>query len=225
MGPSANCSSSAIFKFIDVQIHRMMERYIINQTTLELLALFRSDYRKSYYLREAAREIDVDMKAVQHQLKRLEAMNIVSSAERGKIKEYRLNLTNSVTRFFMTMAETFYTITFLAENFLVKKLFGQIEGRAEGSLVLFGSLAKGQATRDSDVDLFIISDRKTDTDPFKEAEDLRGRRISTRVASAKQFLKGLQEDDPLMKEVVSNHVILKGVDEFCEIMWRRYARE
>ena len=203
----------------------MMERYIINQTTLKILALYRNDYRQSYYLREVAREVDIDMKAVQHQLKRLEDMNIVTSDRRGKIKEYRLNLANSTTRYFMAMAETFYTVTYLAANFLVKKLVSRVEANVEGSLVLFGSLAKGQGTRESDIDILAISDRKVDPRSIKEAENLLGRKINAKLASAEQFLKGLREGDPLIREVVSNHVILKGVDGFCETMWRHYARQ
>lgn len=203
----------------------MMERYIINQTTLKILALYRNDYRQSYYLREVAREVDIDMKAVQHQLKRLEDMNIVTSDRRGKIKEYRLNLANSTTRYFMAMAETFYTITYLAANFLVKKLVSRVEANVEGSLVLFGSLAKGQGTRESDIDILAISERQVDPSAIKEAENLLGRKINAKLASAEQFLKGLREGDPLIREVVSNHVILKGVDGFCETMWRHYARQ
>jgi len=203
----------------------MMERYIINQTTLKILALYRNDYRQSYYLREVAREVDIDMKAVQHQLKRLEDMNIVTSDRRGKIKEYRLNLANSTTRHFMAMAETFYTVTYLAANFLVKKLVSRVEANVEGSLVLFGSLAKGQGTRESDIDILAISERQVDPSAIKEAENLLGRKINAKLASAEQFLKGLREGDPLIREVVSNHVILKGVDGFCETMWRHYARQ
>lgn len=203
----------------------MMERYIINQTTLKILALYRNDYRQSYYLREVAREVDIDMKAVQHQLKRLEDMNIVTSDRRGKIKEYRLNLANSTTRYFMAMAETFYTVTYLAANFLVKKLLSHVEANVEGSLVLFGSLATGQGTRESDIDILAISERQVDPSAVKEAENLLGRKINAKLASAEQFLKGLREGDPLIREVVSNHVILKGVDGFCETMWRHYARQ
>jgi hypothetical protein len=32
-------------------------------------------------------------------------------------------------------------------------------------------------------------------------------------------MNGLRSNDPLIKEVVSNHIILKGIDEFCDIMW------
>jgi hypothetical protein len=46
-----------------------------------------------------------------------------------------------------------------------------------------------------------------------------GRKISLKSTSRQQFLKGLQNNDPLIKEIVSNHIILKGADEFSDIMW------
>jgi hypothetical protein len=43
----------------------MMKGYNINQTTLKILGLYRSDYRRSLHLRQIARETNVDVKAVQ----------------------------------------------------------------------------------------------------------------------------------------------------------------
>jgi len=57
----------------------MLEEYNINQTTLKILGLYRSDYGRSMHLRKIARETKVDVKAVQLQLKRLERLNILSS--------------------------------------------------------------------------------------------------------------------------------------------------
>jgi hypothetical protein len=38
-------------------------------------------------------------------------------------------------------------------------------------------------------------------------------------------MSGMEGGDPLVREVVSNHVVLKGVEDFCEAMWRYYARQ
>jgi hypothetical protein len=65
----------------------MMEEYNINQTTLKILGLYMSDYRRSLHLRQIAR--------VQLQLKRLKRMNILSSVRKGRNKEYSVNLQNS----------------------------------------------------------------------------------------------------------------------------------
>jgi predicted nucleotidyltransferase len=201
----------------------MMEKYNINQTTLKILGLYSDDYTKSLHLRAIARETQVDVKAVQLQLKRLEKMNIFSSVLKGRNKEYRLNLGNSITKYYMVMAETLARIIYL-RNFLIKKIVDEIGNKIDGIIILFGSFAKGNATKESDVDLLVISEKKPSRLVAQEAGDLVARTISIKSMSRKQFSNGLEEKDPLVNEIISNHITLKGVDDFCDIMWRYYAR-
>ena len=65
-----------------------------------ILGLFRNNYKTSLYLREMAREIQVDAKAVSLQLNRLEKANILTSIQKGKNKEYSLKLGNYLIRYY-----------------------------------------------------------------------------------------------------------------------------
>ena len=203
----------------------MMEKYNINKTTLRILGLFLGDYRRSLHVREIARDVGVDVKAVGLQLRRLENINVLSSIIKGRNKEYRLKLDNLVAKYYMILAETFASIRFLEKNFLIKRLMSETGDKLEGTTVLFGSFAKGEMTEESDIDLFIISDRKTDADVIRETGSLIDREVNIKSTNMRQFLNGLMDDDPLIMEVVSNHVVLKGIDDFCEIMWRYNARQ
>ena len=203
----------------------MMEQYNINQTTLRILGLYASDYKKSLHLREIARETKVDVKAVQLQLKRLEKRNILSSIMNGRNKEYYLNLSNSISKYYMILAETFASLSYLGKNFLIKKVIDEIGNHIEGTIILFGSFAKGQISETSDIDLFVVTEKKLDRSIFMKAGNLIGRETSVKSSTRRQFLKGLENGDPLVREVVSNHVVLKGIDEFCDTMWRYYARK
>jgi len=207
-----------------VQIQHMMEKYNINHTTLRIIGLYARDYRSSFHLREIAGEIGVDVKAVQVQLKRLERINVLSSTFKGRNKEYSLNLDNLITKYYMILAETFVSINHVARDFLIKKIMNEIGDRMDGVIVLFGSFAKGEADAKSDVDLLVLVEKKLETDIFKEVGDLVGRNLSVKVSSSRKFLEGLNNRDPLMMEVASNHVVLKGVDDFCDVMWRYHAK-
>ena len=99
----------------------MMEKYSINKTTIRILGLFLGDYRRSMHVREIARDVGVDVKAVGLQLRRLENINVLSSIIKGRNKEYRLKLDNLVAKYYMILAETFASIRFLEKNFLIKK--------------------------------------------------------------------------------------------------------
>lgn len=208
-----------------VLLLHMMEKYNINKTTLKILGLFLGDYRRSLHVREIARDVGVDVKAVGLQLRRLENINVLSSIIKGRNKEYRLKLDNLVAKYYMILAETFASIRFLEKNFLIKRLMSETGDKLEGTTMLFGSFAKGEMTEESDIDLFIISNRKPDADVIRETGSLIDREVNIKSTNMKQFLNGLMDNDPLIMEVVSNHIVLKGIDDFCEIMWRYNARQ
>ncbi|MDE1729142.1 MAG: hypothetical protein KGH81_08210, partial [Thaumarchaeota archaeon] len=120
----------------------MLEEYNINQTTLKMLGLYLNDYKKSLHLREISRETEIDVKAIQLQLKKLEKINVLSSVIRGRNKDYHLNLNNVTTKYYLVMAEVFISIIYLKKNFLIKKIVDEIENKIHEPIILFGSFAK-----------------------------------------------------------------------------------
>jgi predicted nucleotidyltransferase len=97
-------------------------------------------------------------------------------------------------------------------------LLGQ---RKRGTIILFGSFAKGRAPKESDVDLFIVSEEETSVH-INAVREIEG--LTDRKTNEAEFLKRFARGDPLMREVVSNHVILKGIDSFVNMMWRIHVR-
>ncbi len=202
----------------------MMKEYNINNTTLKILGLYRNDYGRSLHLREISREVGVDVKAVHLQLKKLEKLNILSGIPKGRNKEFTLNLSNSITKYYMVLAEAFASIIFLEKNFVIKKIISETGDGTEGAIILFGSLAEGEETEESDVDLFVLTEKSLNENIFAETGSLVGREINVKYTSKKRFLKGLKDGDSLIREVASRHIVLKGVDDFCDVMWRYYAK-
>lgn len=202
----------------------MMKKYNINQTTLLILGLYRNNYEASLHLREIARQTHIDVKAVQLQLKKLEKLNVVKSIQKGRNKNYSLNLNNYLTKYYMILAETYATITYLNKNFEIKKLISEINDKIEDSALLFGSFAKGEMTPESDIDLLIISDINPDSDAIQETAQLMGREINIKATTKEKFLEGLQNNDPLILEVAANRIIIKGIDTICNAMWLYYAK-
>lgn len=197
----------------------MLEEYNITQTTLKILGLYTNNYKKSLHLREIARETKVDVKAIQLQLKKLEKINILSSATKGRNKEYVLNLSNIITKYYLVMAEIFSSVIYLKKNFLIKKIITDLTNKVDGTIILFGSFVKGGYTKESDVDLFIITEKKIDKNLATKIGDLVNRDINIKSSNTIQFLNGLKKNDPLITEVISNHIVLKGADNLCDIVW------
>lgn len=213
---------TSLISFVVFILH-MKEKYNINHTTLRILGLFSNDYYKTVHLREISREVNIDVKAVGLQLNRLVKANVLSSSRRGRNKEYQLNLGNLATRLYIILAEVFATIRYLGDNFLIKKLAAEIEDKVKAPIILFGSYARGEATEDSDIDLFIISEKDIDEEAVTEVSRLIGREVNIKTTSNHKFLMGLMGNDPLIKELVSNHIVIKGAEELVEIMWRYHA--
>lgn len=201
----------------------MLDNYNITQTTLKIIRLYCGDYKKSFHIREIARKTSVDVKSIQIQLQKLEKNNVLSSVLRGKNKEFSLNH-NVVTRYYLIMAEYFATIIYLKKHFLIKKMLVEIEPCIDGTIILFGSYAKGSSTKQSDIDLFVIDDKKIDKRFILKISDMIDNDINVKSSTRQQFLNRLYDNDPLVKEVVLNHIVLKDADEFCHMMWRNFVR-
>jgi predicted nucleotidyltransferase len=202
----------------------MSYNYYINQTTLKILGLFRNDYKTSFYLREIARNVHVDAKAVGLQLNKLEKANIVKSLQKGKNKEHTLNLNNFLTLYYLILAETFTTLEYLNRNFEIKKLVGETTEKMGKTAILFGSFAKENMTKESDIDILIIDNEKSDLTILKELGNLLSREVNVKLMSEEQFTNGLVIKDPLVQEIAANHIILKGIDNYCNMLWRYYAK-
>jgi len=201
----------------------MGEKYNINQTTQKILALFTTDYQKTIHLREIARNIQTDKKAVGIHLNQLENHNILQSIQKGRNKEYHLNLNNPVTKHYLILAETYTTITYLEKNYIIKKLTSEIADKIDGTIILFGSYAKEEATDESDIDLLIITEKNINTEAINETAKIMGKEINVKTTDQKHLQSGLKENDPLIKEIIQNHIVIKGIDSLVEIMWRYYG--
>ncbi len=200
----------------------MMYKYM-NKTTLGIIGLFAGDYSAAMHTREIARAIGVDVKAVQIQLKRLEADGILLSRTSGRNTEYRLNLGNTNTRYGMVLAEYAKALALLERNFAIKRFADATGKDADCILVLFGSFAAGNEDKASDIDLLVIAGEKMHRRAFGEAGKTVGREVNPVFMDAQGFMAGLRANDPLVKEAMKRHIVLSGADRFCAMVWDYYA--
>ena len=88
------------------------------------------------------------------------------------------------------------------------------------SIVLFGSYAKGSATKESDIDVLLISREKEGIDKVtKEIHAKYGKEISIVLMAPKDFKK--QKDNALIKEIINSHYILYGIEKFVNLVFRK----
>ena len=181
----------------------------------KIMKLYLTNFKARYYLREISKLANLPLRTTQRILAKLEKEKIIKSEKAGKNKYYFLNLQNIKTRFFLLITEINKTLEFL-EKYPVLKPF--LKEKINSCLVVFGSFAELKATKTSDLDLLVISNRKEKV-PFYFLPY----RIHKIKLSVVQFRKALQKD-ALAKEILKNHVVLTKHSLFMDILWEYYGK-
>lgn len=184
----------------------------------EVMDLYTEGYKNSFYLREISKLLKIPLKTSQNIMQFLESENIVKSAIKGKNKYFTLNLDNVKTKFFLLHAEIFKTLNLL-EIYPVLNPFLKELKSFDVPVLAFGSFADFTATKDSDLDLLIVSDSLTNL-PYH----LLPYKVHEIKMSKKTFFQSINNDEPLMTEIIKNHVIFIGYDYFVNAWWEKYGR-
>jgi len=113
---------------------------------------------------------------------------------------------NLVSRSFILNAENYKLARLLIGYPELEPIFHDVIKKSKCSLILlFGSYAKGNFKKDSDIDIYI------ETKSRKIKQDVEGvyHRISVKIGAFNQ-------DDLLIREIIKNHIIIKGCEEYYE---------
>ena len=183
---------------------------------LEVIALYRSNYKAQFYVRQISKLTKLPLKTAQNVLLNLEKNKILKSKIEGKNKYFSLNLENIQTKSFLLQAEIYKTDLFL-ENYPQFKTFLK-SIHTNIPLILFGSFAKLKADKDSDVDLCVVSDKEQKL-PFH----LLPYKMHQVKISENSFRKALKEKETLLKEIEENHIILNNHSFYITVMWEYYG--
>ncbi len=161
--------------------------------------------REEKHLRGIAKQLNESHSTVLRKLNKLVEENVL---------DYRIAGRNKV--FFIKKNLQAKNYVFNAERYKLIKLIKQcpemgiivedlVKKANERMIVLFGSYSKFMAKKGSDIDLYIETrDRKT-----KEEVESVHSRIKVKIGD-------FDLNSSLIKEIIRNHVILKGVEEFYE---------
>jgi len=184
---------------------------------LEVIALYTGNYKAEFYLRQIAKLAKLPVKTCQNFLSQLEKDKILKGKIEGKNKYFSLNLDNIQTKSYLLQAEIHKTDLFL-ENYPQIKTFLK-SFNTNIPIIVFGSFAKLKANKDSDIDLFIVSEKGQEL-PFH----LLPYKVHQVNLSESSFMKSLKEQEIIIKEIEENHVILNNHSFYVNMMWGYYAK-
>jgi len=184
---------------------------LLNENTFKILSEFCSDYSKRIYGGQIAKKLKMNQKTASNVLNSLEKENIVKYATEGKNKYYFLNKLNPKIGDILKIIEIERKNVFTEIHQDQRELFPLLEKKATGILVIFGSYANFTNNSKSDLDVFSLGN-------ISEVEDLE-ERFNIKINIVKSSREKFNKSDIFIKEVIRNHVILKGVEDFIELTW------
>lgn len=163
----------------------------ITPTVINVLEFFLSDPMKQYYGREISRKTGVSVGSASKILKVLTKLDFLTQESRGKMLLYKLNLKEPTVKQFKILINTFS----------LKKVLVELKPYSR-RIILFGSCAQGTDTKDSDIDLLIITtEKKVVNRLISEFNMKQERRIAPIIVDMNELIKLKKEDKPLYENI------------------------
>lgn len=157
------------------------------------------------HVRGIAKELKVSHTTISRKVTELLKDNVLDYKREGKNKIFNLKKTFRTKNY-----------VYMAENYKINKLLRKypelsvtmkevIDNTGANLIMLFGSYASFNAKADSDIDIFIETKNRTVKEKLQEIN----RKLSVKIGD-------FDLNNNLVKEIIKNHVILKGVEIFYE---------
>ena len=161
--------------------------------------------KKQMHGRELAKELKTSLTRVQSILSELRSSNILDYKVEGKNHVYFIKR-NMVSKSFILNAENYKLAKIMCKYPELEPIFQDVIKKTRCRLILlFGSYAKSTSGKDSDIDIYIET---TDQKVKEEVQKIYGS-ISVKIGI-------FNPEDLLIKEIIKNHAIIKGGEEYYE---------
>ena len=115
----------------------------------EIKELFFENPSKQFYLRQIAKLSNTPKTTAARILRKLSKQGIIQKIKEKPFPKFFANTENPM--------HGFYKKVFILEKIYSSGLINHLDSLSPKAIILFGSCAKGEYNRDSDIDLFILS--------------------------------------------------------------------
>ncbi|MBS7650954.1 MAG: nucleotidyltransferase domain-containing protein [Candidatus Bathyarchaeia archaeon] len=163
----------------------------ITPTVSKVLYVFHNDPMQKLHEREVVRRAGVSKGSANSILRELTQKGILEREKVGGMVFYRLNNRNPIAKQFKV----------LFNIYSLQKLVDEVRSYCR-RIILFGSCAEGLDTKESDIDLLILTQEKEEVikkiNVYQKELD---RRISPIILNANEFTKLKMEDKPLYERI------------------------
>lgn len=177
-----------------------------------VLGLLYGNTESSYYVNEIIRLSGMGTRSVQRELAKLEDAGLVTVTRQGNQKHYRANPDSPIFQELRSLI--------LKTVGLVDVLRAALEPMAKhiAAAFVYGSVAKGEDTSSSDIDLMVLSDSLTYADLFavlEEATQALGRPVNPAIYTLEEFQKRRVQDSAFVRRVMDQPKLLYRVPDLA----------
>jgi predicted nucleotidyltransferase len=160
---------------------------------------------KKFHVRKASEILDLPVSSVLRIVDGLISENVLDFNFEGRNKVFWLKRTLKA-RNYIFMAENYKLVKLLKKHPKLSHVFSSVLSKVKGEMVvLFGSYAKGLEKSTSDLDIYVNTSRNE----IKESIELVYSKINVKIGR-------FDLNNYLVAEIVEDHVILQGFEEFYE---------
>ena len=209
---------------------------VLTPRVLRALRVMQENLQKWHYIRELAELSKTGRTTISDEFPKLVKQGILNQRAEGREVYYRLNLGNTKARKLCELFETERREKFYQKNKRLSWALQEFSKRVFDflpeiqSVILFGSAARGQLTKASDVDLLVLvpnlgqeSFNELMKSVDKLAADTRGKygfQLSAVPMTIRDFETGFRERKRITEDVVREGIVLFGEERYYTLLGR-----
>lgn len=172
---------------------------------MEIMKNFFDEPNRSYHIRELAKLININPTTVTSYLEEFRNKGLLTKTKERNHVIYRADTTNQ----FFKEEKRHYNIMKLRESGVIDFLNEKLN--YPESIILFGSYAKAENTKDSDIDIFILSETKKELNLEKFEQKLNAK-IQIFIHTKKEVTLMKKKNKDLLNSII-NGTNLQGFFE------------
>lgn len=179
-------------------------------TFINLVKFFLENPYEEFYLRELAKKLKLSPFAVKKYCDILVKEDIIKDEKKAKLRFFHANVSN----IFFRQLKISFNINVILKSGLLDLLKENITNIS--SIVLFGSMAKGEDSKESDVDILVIGKEKyLDLEKIEEKLD---KKINLHILSWSEWSKNAENNKAFYFDIIIYGMSLYG--ELPLVKWK-----
>ena len=198
---------------------------MLTKEQFNILSVFKKDIFASLTFKQIKQQSrQKSNNIVQIALKEFQKQDIVKTKETGDVTTYSLNLNNNLTLSYLNLINE----SEISKNKMPKNILEDIKNRIFRYtelfiLIIFGSYAKSEATKKSDLDVaVIVESEQTKKGIAPYLETIKRREITPidcHIFTRSEFLEMLRADfENVGKQIFKSNIVYYGYIPYCNLI-------